>query len=106
MTTKTKRALALIAQAKSRKGIEEALDLSAEERRVLVNNLLKFGFIEAGYVLTEKGRQWLEFVPKTKPKQLAARRAYYYRSKPASAETIVARAKSLPNSVFALGDMA
>lgn len=105
MTTKTKKALAWIAEGKPRKDMETDLGLSADERRMLMNSLLKHGYVEPAYVLTEKGRQRVEHMPKSDPKRLAYWRDHYYRSKPATAEQTVDRAKRIPNSVFALGAM-
>ena len=104
--TNTKRALEWLAAGGLRKDMEADLGLSREQCRVLVNWMRKAGYIEPTYVLTDRGRERNEFVPKSSQKALAHWRAHYRRNRevPESAEKTVERAMRLqPNSVFALG---
>lgn len=105
--TKTKQGLAWIAKGSLRKDMEAELGLTREECRQLIQHLRRSGYIEQAYTLTEKGQQRMEFVPKSDPKALARWRDHYRRTKPETAEKMVARVERSPlNSVFALGAQA
>lgn len=106
--TKTKQALAWIAQGKPYKQMAADLGLTQKELSMLMTNLRNRGYIEivpVTYRLTEKGKERNEFVPKTPPEILALhRRIYRMTVEHESSEKIVAHARrSQPNSVFKLG---
>lgn len=106
MNSKTKRALAWLAEGHMRKDMAVELGLTGEECRQLISNMQRSGYIAKAYVLTDKGQQRAEHIPKSDPKELAQWRDYYYRTKPLTADKSVELAKrSVPNSVFALGAM-
>ena len=111
MTTKTKQALAWIAQGKPYKEMAADLGLTNAQCSQLIDNLRTRGYIQTvpiSYQLTDKGRERHEHVPKSPPEVLERQRMHYHKRmarQNVSPEKIVAYAKrSLPNSVFALGE--
>lgn len=103
--SKTKEALAWMAAGGLRKDMEADLGISNEQCRQLLNYMRRCGYIEPAYVLTDKGHERKEHVPKSNPRDLADWRAYYHRKKQAEAEKPIDRVvrRTIPNSVFALG---